>query len=87
MSEEDIEKVFFLYTAYQDEMELCKIVSISDIREKDYTLAVNNYIEKKEIEIVPYAEVRHQYFDAYNAVLAAEERMKSLLREGGYINE
>ena len=86
MTEEDINKVFFLYTAYQDEVEQCKIVSISDIRDKYYTLAVNSYIDKKEIEAVPPEEIRRQYFEAYNAVIEAEEKMKVLLREGGYVN-
>ena len=86
MTEEDIKKVFFLYTAYRDEVEQCKIVSVSDIQNKHYTLAVNSYIDKKEIEAVPPEEIRRQYFEAYNAVLEAEEKMKRLLREGGYVN-
>ena len=85
-TEEDIKKVFFLYTAYRDEVEQCKIVSVSDIQNKYYTLAVNSYIDKKEIEAVSPDEVCRQYFEAYNAVLEAEEKMKGLLREGGYVN-
>lgn len=87
MSEEDIQKVFKLYTNYEDVIERCKVVTLDDIRAKDYTLAINNYIEKKEQETVPPEEVRRQYFEALDEVFEAEAEMKRLLVEGGYVNE
>ena len=87
MTEEDIQKIFTLYTNYEDVIEQVKIVTLDDIRQKDYTLAINNYIEKKEAEIVPPEEVRRQYFAALQEVKDAEEAMKRLLVEGGYISE
>lgn len=76
-----------VYTAYEDVIEKVKIVTIADIREKDYSLAINNYIEKKEQEVVPPEEIRKQYFKAYNEMLEAEARMRELLLEGGFISE
>lgn len=87
MTDEDINKVFKLYTDYKDVIEKVKIVTIPEIREKGYTLAVNNYIEKKKQEIVPPSEIRRQYFEAFEEMLEAEETMKKLLLEGGYVNE
>lgn len=87
MTDDDIDNVFKFYTDYKDVIEKVKIVTIPDVREKDYTLAINNYIEKKEQEIVPPAEVRRQYFEAFDEMLGAEETMRNLLLEGGYINE
>lgn len=87
MTEDDIQKVFSLYTDYKDVLEYAKIVSLKEIADKDYTLAINNYIEKKQQETPPPAEIRRQYFEAYQAMLAAEEKMKQLLKEGGYIHE
>lgn len=87
MSEADIQCVFGLYQGYEDMLERVKVVSIADIREKGYTLAINNYIEKKEQETVPPDEVRRQYFEAYEEMLAAEAYMRKLLVEGGYVNE
>ena len=87
MTEADIQTVFDYYTAYEDVIEKVKIVTIADIREKDYSLAINNYIEKKEQETVPPAEIRRQYFEAYEEMLAAEEYMRKLLVEGGYVSE
>ncbi len=87
MTEDDIQKVFELYENYEDKVEQAKIVTLEDVRAKDYTLAINNYIEKKEQEIVPPAEVRKQYYAALQEVFEAEDRMRELLREGGYIHE
>ena len=87
MTEVDIQRVFGLYQDYKDVVERVKVVSIADVREKGYTLAINNYIEKKEQETVPPEEVRRQYFEAYEEMLAAEEYMRKLLVEGGYVNE
>ena len=58
-----------------------------DVKNQGYTLAVNNYIEKKPQEITPPAEVRRAYFQALKDVYDAEEEMKRLLVEGGYVNE
>ena len=87
MSEDDIQLVFNLYSNYKDEIEKVKVVSLDEIREKEYTLSVNTYIEKKEQEVVPPEVVRQNYFDALQEVKDAEEKMKELLIKGGYINE
>ena len=87
MTEEDIQKVFSLYQAYEDVAEKVKIATIEDIREKGYSLAINNYIEKKEQEVVSPEDIRKQYFKAYEEMLAAERKMRQLLLEGGYISE
>ena len=68
-------------------IEKVKIVTIADIRKKDYSLAINNYIEKKEQETVPPEEIRRQYFEAYNGMIEAETRMRELLLKGGYVSE
>lgn len=54
---------------------------------KDYSLAINNYIDKREQESVSPAEVRRKYFEAYDEMISAEEKMRKLLVDGGYINE
>ena len=67
-------------------IEKAKVITLDDIRGKDYTLAVNNYIEKKEQEVISPSEVRKQYFEALEEVKAAEEHMRKLLVEGGYVH-
>lgn len=87
MTDDDVSKVFKFYTDYKDVIEKVKVVTIPEVREKNYTLAINNYIEKKEQEIAPPAEVRRQYFEAFDEMREAEETMINLLLEGGYVNE
>lgn len=87
MSEDDIQKVFNLYSNYKDVLEYVKVVDIEEIRDKDYTLSVNTYIDKHEQEVVDPVVVRQKYFDALKEVKEAEEKMKKLLIEGGYVNE
>ena len=60
---------------------------IAEIKDKGYTLAINNYIEKKEQETVPPEEVCRQYFAAYEEMLEAEKKLQELLLKGGYVRE
>lgn len=87
MEEKDINEVFKLYRDYKDVIEKCKIVSIADIDAAGNTLAVNTYIEKKKQEVVAPEIVRAQYFKALKNVKEAENKMKKLLIQGGYVDE
>lgn len=87
MTDDDVQKVFDYYSAYENVLERVNVVTIADIRKKDYSLAINNFIEKKESETVPPEEVRRKYFEAYDEMIAAETRMRELLTKGGYVNE
>lgn len=87
MTAEDTNQIYKFYQEYEDVIERVKIVTLDDIRGKDYTLAINNYIEKKEQEVVPPEVVKKQFFEALEEVKKAEENMRRLLVEGGYVNE
>lgn len=87
MSEDDIAEVYKLYTDYQDVVERCKVVTLKDIKDKDYTLSTNVYIEKKPVPITPPSVVREQYYASYKRALEYEKRLRELLKEGGYIDE
>lgn len=87
MTEKNVEETFNLYQDYEDVIEKAKIVSIEDIGEKDYTLSVNSYIEKAPQETICPKEVRKAFFLALDEAIAAEEKFKRLLAEGGYISE
>lgn len=87
MTDADIQRVYDLYTAYENKVELCKVVTVEDIKKAGYTLAVGSYIEKKKQAITPPREVRKQYFAAVEDVRSAEARLKDLLVKGGYFNE
>ena len=87
MTDSDVDKIYNLYDDYKDVIEKVKVVKIPEVKEKDYSLAINNYIERKEQEIIPPAEVRKQYLDAFEKMMEAEKMMMELLLEGGYVNE
>ncbi len=71
----------------EDVAERAKIVTLEDVRKRDYSLAVNQYIERKEQEKVAPSEVRKEYFEALEEVYRAQERMRKLLIAGGYVSE
>ena len=87
MTEDNVQEVYGLYEAYENVVERAKIVTLEDVRKRDYSLAVNQYIERKEQERVAPSEVRRQYFKALEDVYRAEERMRKLLITGGYVSE
>lgn len=87
MTDENIDEVYTLYQNYTDVTEKCKIVTLKEIEEKDYTLSVNSYIEKEQQEAIDPAIVKKEFLDALNEVTTAENKLKQLLLEGGYIHE
>lgn len=87
MSEDDIQTVFNLYSNYADVEERVKVVDLDTVRDKDYTLAVNMYIDKREQEIKSPKAVKAEYFAALQEVRDAEDELKVLLVKGGYVNE
>lgn len=86
MTEDDINRIYEYYDTYKDVEDYVKVVTLDDVRNKDYTLAVSNYIEKAQAETVSPEEVREKYIKAYEEMIAAETKMKKLLSEGGYLN-
>lgn len=87
MTDADIQRVYDIYSAYENKVDLCKVVTVEDIKQAGYTLAVGSYIEKKKQAVTPPSEVRKQYFAAVEDVRSAEAKLKELLVKGGYINE
>ena len=86
MTEENIQEVFKLYQDYTDVIEKVKVVNLDDVRAKDYSLSVSNYIEKKPEEAINPEQVKKEYFAAVQEVIENENKMKKLLIEGGFIN-
>ncbi|MOA27735.1 hypothetical protein D3C78_1486280 [compost metagenome] len=87
MTEKDVEEAYNLFKNYESVIEKSKVVSIEDIKLKEYTLSVNSYIEKAPIEAICPQEVKKTFLATLDEVIEAEENLKSLLIEGGYISE
>jgi type I restriction enzyme M protein len=84
MTEDNIDEIYKLCKNYEDISEKAKIVSLEVIREKEYTLSVNSYIEKAIQETISPAEVRAKFFAALDEVYAAEKNLERLLKANGY---
>jgi type I restriction enzyme M protein len=84
LSDDDVDTIFNLYSDNVNINEVAKVVTIREMREKDYTLSVSRYIERKPEEIKPYSEVKQEFLAAYQAVKNAEARFSELLTQGGY---
>ena len=87
ISPADVKTLFKLYTDYVDVIERCKIVTIQDIEECGFELSVRKYIEQKKQEVISPQIIRDKYLEAVNKLQIAEKKMRTLLVEGGYVNE
>lgn len=87
MTDNDIQKAYELYQAFDNRIDYCKVVTKDDIRKAGHILAVGTYIEKTRQENTTPAEARKQYFEAIQSVRENEAILKKLLAKGGYINE
>ncbi|MDR2573395.1 MAG: N-6 DNA methylase [Desulfovibrio sp.] len=87
MTEQNVEDVFAFYERYEDVPEKVKVVSLLEIADKGYSLAVNNYIEKTPVATISPSEVRARFLTALEEVKNAESKLMRLLAEGGYIRE
>lgn len=87
MTETDTDQVFQLWENYEDVLDKCAVVSLDVIREKDYTLSVNTYIEKTPAPPIDTKKIRAEFFAALKEVQDSEEALMKLLKDGGYIDE
>ena len=86
MTEADTDQVYRLWQDYKDVIDKCAIVDLDTIREKDYTLSVNTYIEKTPAPPIDPKKVRSEFFAALKEVQKSEAALMELLKEGGYID-
>lgn len=87
LSNDDIDAIYKLYSGYKDVEGTAKVITVRDMEEKDYTLSVNRYIERKVVKVKPYTEVKQEFLSAYQSVKNAESRFVKLLAQSGYIND
>ncbi len=87
LEENDVEQIFTLYSNFRDEKEKAKLITLDDIRKKDYILTVNQYIEREQKPNITYEEAKTNFIKAMEDVFAAEEEFYKLLKEYGYIDE
>lgn len=87
LTKENVDQLYDLYSNYQDVVDYAKVVTLDDVRIKEYTLTVGAYIEKRKKESVSPAIVRQNYYEAYQNMIECENATIELLKKGGYIDE
>lgn len=87
LSKKNIETIYKLFADYEDVIEKCKVVTISEVEKGGFELSVKKYIEQKAKEVVPHEKVLQAYYDALSRVQQSESRMRELLIKGGYVSE
>ena len=86
MTEADTDRVFRLWQGYENVIDYCAVVDLDTIRAKDFTLSVNNYIEKTPAPPIDPKKVRAEFYAALKEVRDSEDALIKLLKEGGYID-
>ena len=86
MTESDTDQVYQLWQGYKNVIDKCAIVDLDTIKEKDYTLSVNTYIEKTPAPPIDPQKIRAEFFAALKEVQDSETALTQLLKEGGYID-
>ncbi len=84
MTEDNINTVYGLCSNYTDVTEKAKVVTLDDLRGKDYSLSVSVYIQKTAKETANPVEVRREFKSTLEAAKTAEARLQELLVKGGY---
>ena len=79
LEENDIDRLYSLYQNYSDEEDYSRIVTLQEIRDKEYNLSPNRYVVYHKEEIRPYAEVLAEFKHAYEEVKRLEEEFSLLI--------
>lgn len=79
LSQENLDRLYALYANYEDVEDYARVVTLDDIREKDYDLSPNKYVNYHREAIRPYAEVLAEFKAAYVEVLQCEEEFAKLI--------
>ena len=81
LSQEDVDRIFHLYTDYKDVEDYAKVVTLEDVKAKEYNLSPNRYVDYHKEEVKPYAEVLAEFKAAIQAVKDAEAEFIRIMQE------
>ena len=79
LSQENLDRLYALYANYEDVVGYARVVTLDEIREKNYDLSPNKYVNYHREAIRPYAEVLAEFKAAYAEVLQRESEFAKLI--------
>ena len=79
LEQKDIDRLFELYSNYEDVEDFSRVVTLEDIAAKDYDLSPNKYVQYHREAVKPYAEVLAEFKAAYEEVKLREAEFRSII--------
>ena len=79
LSDDDVDELYRLYTAYGEEEDKSIVVTIEQIAQKGYDLSPNKYVTYHKEETKPYSEVLAEFKAAYQHMQEAEKKFREIL--------
>ena len=79
LTEENAAEIFQHYLDYTDKEDISRVVTLDEIREKDYVLSPNRYIQYQQEEQEPYEMVKARFLAACQEVREAEQAFIQLM--------
>ncbi len=81
LSDADVDRLYELYANYADVEDFAKVVTLSDIEAKDFSLSPNRYVEYHREEVKAYAEVKAEFLATYETLKRCETRFVELINQ------
>ena len=85
LSDEDVERLYKLYSDFADVEDYARVVTREEIAEKGYDLSVNKYVQYHKEAVKSYAEVKADFDVALDEVTKATAKFRQLLAKGGLL--
>jgi type I restriction enzyme M protein len=79
LSDDDVDELYRLYIAYDEEEDKSTVVTIEQIAQKGYDLSPNKYVTYHKEETKPYSEVLAEFKAAYQHIQEAEKKFREIL--------
>lgn len=79
LEQKDIDRLFELYTNYEDVEDCSQVVTLDEIAAKGFDLSPNKYVHYHREAIKPYAEVLAEFKAAYEEVKLREAEFRSAI--------
>lgn len=79
LSDDDVDELYRLYKAYDDEEDKSVVVTIQQIADKGYDLSPNKYVRYHREDVKPYADVLAAFKAAYQQMVDAEKTFRDIL--------
>ena len=85
LSDEDVERLYKLYSDFADVEDYARVVTREEIAEKGYDLSVNKYVQYHKEAVKSYAEMKADFDAALDEVTKATAKFRQLLAKGGLL--